>query len=79
MNNKEIVNQCLNKLEILELYNQSERIDIQGFDGVVDKATDLVRFISNEKYGSYISYYDLTEHEADKHILQQIEFLNQRS
>ncbi len=57
--------------QLMQAYNEFERKTIGSLDGKVIATPELVKFVSDDEYGSYISYFDLTEETAPAAILRE--------
>lgn len=62
----------MNTAEVMALYNQFERKRVNSVNGFTVETEKLVKFVSNEEWGSFISYYDLLPSEANDEVLNQL-------
>ncbi|WP_087019283.1 GNAT family N-acetyltransferase [Thaumasiovibrio subtropicus] len=69
----------MNKIEIMREYNGHERQRINAFNGVLTSDKDLSKFVSEDRYGSYISYYRFNENQASTIVKQQLDYFNRRN
>lgn len=67
----------MNIAKIMHDYNQFERKKLNAFNGEQVCEADLVKFVSNDVYGSYISYFCFSEQEAELKIDQQLAYFKQ--
>ncbi|WP_245688515.1 hypothetical protein [Vibrio sonorensis] len=63
---------------IMRQFNEFERKHISLVNGVQVSEDGLVKFVSNGTYGSYISYFDFPEDEAEKRVLREIEYFKKK-
>jgi GNAT superfamily N-acetyltransferase len=57
--------------QIMCAYNEFERKSIGSLDGKVIATPELVKFVSDDDYGSYISYFELTKETAPAAISRE--------
>lgn len=60
--------------QIMQAYNQFERRQLTPAGGEIIVAPHLVKFVSDTEYGSFISFFDFSSHQAGPFIQQEIEF-----
>jgi predicted acetyltransferase len=65
--------------QVMALYNQFERKIVNIANGYTEEAENLVKFVSNDQYGSFISFYELDDLSADAQIANQLDFYQSRS
>ncbi|USD67570.1 GNAT family N-acetyltransferase [Vibrio sp. SCSIO 43136] len=68
----------MNPQQIMDLYNQHERVDLtlSGYDKVASK--EVVKFVSQDKYGSFVSYFNFSEQDAQQVIDQEVAYFKAR-
>ena len=68
----------MNSAEVMHEYNLHERQSVQSVGGETVSSSKLVKFVSKDRYGSYISYFDLKEEEASEVIADELAYYKQR-
>lgn len=68
----------MDKAKVMRDYNKYERQATHSINGETVTTQNLVKFVSNDSYGSYISYFEHDEQQAREEIAQQLSFYRQR-
>ena len=63
-------------MEVMHAYNEHERKAINDIDGKVINTDDVVKFVSDNPEGSYISYFSLNEKTAQAAIEQEMAYFS---
>lgn len=63
-------------LEIIRAYNKYERENNNLSSGEMIVTPELVKFVSNETYGSYISFFKFDSSNTDEYIEKEIQYFN---
>lgn len=66
----------MDMLEIIRAYNEYERKNNNPFSGEMIFTPELVKFVSNETYGSYISFFNFDPLNTDEYIEKEIQYFN---
>ncbi|MEH6452675.1 MAG: GNAT family N-acetyltransferase [Psychromonas sp.] len=67
----------MNKTAVMNQYNHYERININAFSGKKIATTKLVKFVSNNDYGSYISYFEMKPNDAVDQIQKEVKYFSE--
>lgn len=65
--------------QVMALYNQFERKTVNIANGYTEETDSLVKFISNDQFGSFISFYELDDLSAAEQIAKQLDFYQSMS
>lgn len=65
--------------DIMRDYNKYERKSVSTLNGVMESNDELTKFISEDYYGSYISYFNFDESRTDAIIKEQIAYFQARN
>lgn len=69
----------MNIINVMKEYNEFERKAINSFNGVQESNDEITRFVSEDDYGSYISYFDFDEQRAESLVKEQLEYFQARN
>ncbi|WP_117234789.1 GNAT family N-acetyltransferase [Vibrio maerlii] len=69
----------MNTLDVMNEYNEFERKSVNSFNGVVKSSDTLVKFVSEDFHGSYISYYSFEESDSERRVKEDLEYFQQRN
>lgn len=70
---------AMDSKEVMSVYNQCERIDIEIPGFIKSSSHGVVRFRSDTGQGGFISFYDLPETELDTFIQREVAYFSQYS
>lgn len=65
-------------MDVMHAYNEHERKIIQDIDGKVIETDEVVKFVSDNIEGSYISFFDVTEETAQAVIEREKAYFTER-
>ncbi|WCE30827.1 GNAT family N-acetyltransferase [Vibrio sp. SCSIO 43137] len=68
----------MNIAKIMHDYNLFERKELNAFNGEQVCEAELVKFVCDDTYGSYISFFSFSEQVAEQRIAQQVDYFKQR-
>ncbi|HFG1918904.1 TPA: GNAT family N-acetyltransferase [Vibrio cholerae] len=69
----------MNTLDVMREYNEFERKLINSFGGVKISDNNLTKLVSEERHGSYISYFNFDESLAESIVKEQLNYFNKRN
>ncbi|MCZ4373404.1 GNAT family N-acetyltransferase [Vibrio diazotrophicus] len=69
----------MDKEKVMQEYNKYERKNINAFNGTILTTREVVKFVSDDTFGSYISYFDFSEEKMLNVIHNELEFFRQRN
>ena len=69
----------MNTVDVMREYNESERKLINSFNGVKQSDSNLTKFVSKDRHGSYISFFSFDESLAESIVKEQLEYFNKRN
>lgn len=64
--------------QLMSTYNEFERKNIGSLGGKVIATPELVKFVSDDDYGSYISYFELTKESAPTAISREKAYFSEK-
>ncbi|MFB9135278.1 hypothetical protein [Vibrio olivae] len=68
----------MNTVDVMREYNEFERKLIHSFNGVKESDSNLTKFVSKERHGSYISFFDFDDSLAESIVKEQLAYFSQR-
>ncbi|WP_076590789.1 GNAT family N-acetyltransferase [Vibrio ostreicida] len=69
----------MNTADVMQEYNEFERKRIHSFSGVSKSDSNLTKFVSEHRHGSYISFFDFDESLTTSIVKEQIEYFSARN
>ncbi|MGF1704069.1 GNAT family N-acetyltransferase [Photobacterium makurazakiensis] len=69
----------MNTVDVMREYNEFERKLINSFSGIKISDSDLTKFVSEDRHGSYISFFDFEESRTQSIVNEQQEYFNKRN
>jgi hypothetical protein len=64
----------MDTMKVMRAYNEYERKGVNGVGGNKVTTPEVIKFVSNETYGSYISYFDVTAANAEAVIRKEVDY-----
>ena len=68
----------MNTADVMREYNEFERTLIHSWNGVKESDSNLTKFVSNGRHGSYVSFFDFDESLAESIVKEQLAYFSQR-
>ncbi|EGR1894382.1 GNAT family N-acetyltransferase [Vibrio vulnificus] len=68
----------MNTVDVMREYNEFERKLIHSFNGVKESDSNLTKFVSKDRHGSYISFFDFDESLTESIVKEQLAYFGQR-
>ncbi|EJN6829730.1 GNAT family N-acetyltransferase [Vibrio cidicii] len=69
----------MNTLDVMREYNEFERKLINSCNGVKQADSHLTKFVSKERYGSFISFFSFDESLTESIVKEQIAYFSKRN
>ncbi|MEF3022087.1 GNAT family N-acetyltransferase, partial [Vibrio mimicus] len=69
----------MNTVDVMREYNEFERKRINSFNGVKKTDSNLTKFVSNDRHGSYISFFSFDESLTESIVKEQLAYFNKRN
>ncbi|WP_232112094.1 hypothetical protein [Salinivibrio proteolyticus] len=69
----------MNTVDVMRDYNEFERKLVPSFNGVKESDNNLTKFVSKDRCGSYISFFDFDENIAESIVKEQLVYFSQRN
>ena len=69
----------MNTVDVMREYNEFERKRINSFNGVKKTDSNLTKFVSNDRHGSYISFFSFDESLTESIVKEQLAYYNKRN
>ncbi|MGR5355694.1 GNAT family N-acetyltransferase [Vibrio chagasii] len=69
----------MNTTDVMQEYNEFERKRFNSFNGIKVTENNLTKFVSNDRHGSYISFFDFDESLTDSIVKEQLAYFKQRN
>ncbi len=66
----------MNTVDVMREYNEFERKRINSFNGVKKTDSNLTKFVSNNRHGSYISFFSFDESLTESIVKEQLAYFN---
>ena len=68
----------MNTVDVMREYNEFECKLIHSFNGVKESDSNLTKFVSKDRHGSYISFFDFDESLSESIVKEQLAYFSQR-
>ena len=69
----------MSTLDVMRNYNEFERKRINSFNGVKKSDSNLTKFVSNDRHGSYISFFCFDESLTESIVKEQLAYFNKHN
>jgi hypothetical protein len=69
----------MNTVNVMRDYNEFERKLFPSFNGVKESDNNLTKFISNDRHGSYVSFFSFDESLTESIVKEQLSYFNKRN
>ncbi|WP_239502599.1 hypothetical protein [Vibrio astriarenae] len=69
----------MNKDDVMQEYNEVERKLINSFNGVKESDSNLTKFVSKDRHGSYISFFNFGESRTESIVREQLAYFDERN
>ncbi len=69
----------MNIVNVMREYNEFERKLINSFNGVKESDSNLTKFVSKDRHGSYISFFSFDESLSESIVKEQLTYFNKRN
>ncbi|WP_394244681.1 GNAT family N-acetyltransferase [Vibrio astriarenae] len=69
----------MNKADVMQEYNEFERKLINSFNGAKESDSNLTKFVSKDRHGSYISFFNFDESRTESIVREQLAYFDERN